>query len=90
MSVLEEGPIRKLLRERKLLRTLQSPQVRTLLGPDVSITVFDTNIHFIFHGTALESDRTLPRDKAVEILDEYVRKLEKDLVILKEARASIA
>jgi len=89
MSFLEEGPIRKLLRERKLLRTFQSPQVRPLLGPDVSITVFDNNIHFIFHGGALESDRTLPRDKAIQLLDEYIMKLEKDLVILKEARKAI-
>lgn len=83
----EEGPIRKLLRER---RKPKGSQVKTLQGPDVSITVFDNNIHFIFHGGALESDRTLPRDKAVKILDKYIITLEKDLVTLKEAKRSIS
>jgi len=86
-SILEEGPIRKILRERRILK--HSPEVVPLLGPDVSITVFDDNIHFIFSAGALEADRTLPRDKAIKILDEYIRTLEKDVAVLKVARARI-
>jgi hypothetical protein len=67
----------------------QTQEVK-LSGPDVSITIYpDKSIHFRFDAEAATAENYYPQDKAKKILGRYIETLEKDVAVLKEAKARI-